>query len=164
MPTEENGVCFFASQDAILLTLRNSVAMDICKEKRLSNKTWVDVALSHTISGADHAQSCHGLERRLKSLCPSAESVYRKTKGRAKRRFLRKVRTLIFPLEPLPAEAPRDMATESMSKALAGTKEENRKLKESVQQLESVVRDQQVQCCAQERKISILMQLLHYKA
>lgn len=163
MSAAENGACFFASRDAVLLTLPNSVAVDIHNEKYRSSKTWIDIALSHTVSGAVHVQSCRGLEKRLRSLCSSAECAYRKSKGRAKRQFLRKMRTLVFPLDP-PPEVRQDTATEFMKKELTGAKEENKKLKESVQQLESVVRDLREQCSTLQRKVGVLMQLLHYKA
>lgn len=167
MSGAENEVRFVALQDKIVLELPNSVAVDMGREKYMSDKTWVDICLSRTTSGGVHAQSCPDLEKRLSARCATARFMYKKFRGKRREDFLRKMLTLVFPLETH-SEALKDADSHSedlqdverIKKELCSAKEENKKLKDRVQQLESVVRDLREECSTQKRKVGVLMQLL----
>ncbi|KAK8773674.1 hypothetical protein V5799_011794 [Amblyomma americanum] len=53
---------------------------------------------------------------------------------------------------------------ERIKEELYSAKEGSKKLKDSVQQLEGVVRDLREECSTQKREVGVLMQLLNYNA
>ncbi|KAK8773673.1 hypothetical protein V5799_011793 [Amblyomma americanum] len=155
MSGAENEVRFVALRDQIVLELPNSIAVDMLREKYMSNKTWVDICLSHTTSGGVHAQPCPDLEKRVSARSSSARFMYKKCKGRQPHSEA---------LQDLESHSDNLRDVERVKEELYSAKEENKKLKDSVQQLEGAVRDLREECSTQKRKVGVLMQLLNYNA
>lgn len=158
MSATKDSVGLFASPNAIQLRLPNTVARLIYNDISTSSKSHVEAILPHITTGAHYVHLCSGLERRLRSQCSKVACRFRKAKGSRKQQFLTNVSMMSFPVPletPFPLEvlpSPEE-TVKYVQIELQNKEKENEELRQTVQQLESLVQDLRKECSVLKNKL-----------
>lgn len=104
------------NENSIQLTMSNRMVRKLEHEKQTLRKTYVETLRQH-LPKLVSTISCEVLEERLRSLCTSTESCYKKQTGRAKSRFLEKEHTLNVTVECETSELSTETSPENIDTA-----------------------------------------------